>query len=227
MTAPTDAEAELVVTKLGHACVRLERGASRLVVDPGVFSDPGALEGAGAVLITHQHPDHLDPARVSAAIDADPGLQVWGPADAVDRLGGPGERLRVAATGDRFTAAGFEVAVVGEWHAVIHPDIPPMRNVGYLIDGLVLHPGDALTVLDAGVDTLLLPVCAPWLKLGEVIDYVRAVAPRQALPVHDTTYSAAGLAIVHRQLGPDGVGIAPTTYVNWADGDRVVVPAAG
>ena len=49
------------ITKFGHACVRLEHEGSTVVVDPGVFTDPGALDGAGAVLITHEHPDHYHP----------------------------------------------------------------------------------------------------------------------------------------------------------------------
>ena len=87
----------------------------------------------------------------------------------------------------------------------------------------VLHPGDALSVPDKGIDTLLLPVSAPWLKLADVIDYVRAVAPRVALPIHDGVYTAFGLSIVARQLAPDGVGIGETTYHPWSDGDSVTI----
>jgi L-ascorbate metabolism protein UlaG (beta-lactamase superfamily) len=216
---------DLVLTKLGHSCVRLQRGGARLVIDPGVLSDGMALAGAQAVLVTHQHPDHLDAPEVRAALERDPGLEVWAPADAVDVLGGVGDRIHTVGPGDRFTAAGFEVEVVGEWHAVIHPDIPRIANAGYVVNGIVLHPGDALTVPGRAVDTLLLPVAGPWLKLWEVVDYVRTVAPRQALPIHDRMYSPAALTIVTRQLGPEGVGIGETTYVAWTDGDSVSVAA--
>ena len=211
----------LSVTKLGHSCVRLERGDSRLVIDPGVISEPTALKGAAAVLVTHQHPDHLDVPRLREALVADPGLALRAPAVVVEALGGATEQIAVAAPGQRLEVAGFEVQVVGERHATIHADIPPVSNLGYLVDGAVLHPGDALTVPGVPVDTLLLPVSAPWLKLSEVIDYVRAVRPRLALPIHDGFYTPFGLSIVAMQLGPDGVGIGDTTYMPWSDGDSV------
>jgi L-ascorbate metabolism protein UlaG (beta-lactamase superfamily) len=41
------------------------------------MTEPEALDGADAVLITHEHFDHLDEGRVRAALDASPGLRVW------------------------------------------------------------------------------------------------------------------------------------------------------
>ncbi|MGK5643459.1 MBL fold metallo-hydrolase, partial [Streptomyces sp. URMC 126] len=69
--------------------------------------------------------------------------------------------------------------------AVIHPDIPRVTNIGFVLDGSLFHPGDALTVPERPVETLMLPVHAPWSKVAEVIDYVREVKPRRALDVHD------------------------------------------
>jgi L-ascorbate metabolism protein UlaG (beta-lactamase superfamily) len=213
----------LRLTKLGHSCVRIERDGRRLVIDPGSFSDPAALDGAEAVLVTHQHPDHVVLDRLRSALEGPTPPQVWAPPDVVDLLGGPSALVHAARQGTTFEAAGTEVLAVGEWHAAIHPDIPRPANVGYLVAGTVLHPGDALTVPPAPVDVLLLPVSAPWLKLAEVIDYVRAVQPARALPIHEAVYSAAGLAVVARQLGPDGVGIGRTEYVPWVAGDAVEV----
>ena len=47
------------LTKYTHACVRLERDGSVLVIDPGIWSEPHALLGTHAVLVTHEHCDHL------------------------------------------------------------------------------------------------------------------------------------------------------------------------
>ena len=41
------------LTKYSHACVRIERDAAVLVIDPGSFSERAALDGVDAILITH------------------------------------------------------------------------------------------------------------------------------------------------------------------------------
>ncbi|WP_208638123.1 MBL fold metallo-hydrolase, partial [Streptomyces murinus] len=106
---------------------------------------------------------------------------------------------------DTFTAAGFDVRVHGELHAVIHPDIPRITNVGYLLDGgKIFHPGDALTVPDQPVETLMLPVMAPWNKIAEVIDYVREVRPQRAYDIHDALLTDLARPIYDHQIGALG-----------------------
>jgi hypothetical protein len=118
------------------------------------------------------------------------------------------------------TAAGFEVTVHGELHAEIHPDIPRIPNIGFLVDGQVFHPGDALTVPDEPVTTLLLPMHAPWSRTGDLIDYVRAVHADQAFAVHDGLLNETGLALVTALLGERGPG-TPTPFSRLAPGDTV------
>jgi L-ascorbate metabolism protein UlaG (beta-lactamase superfamily) len=208
------------LTKQGHACVVLSEGDQRIVLDPGSFTDPAALDGATAVLITHEHPDHFEPQRLRAALDADPALEVWTNASVAGQLEGLGSRVHVVGHGDAVSVAGVEVHVHGEFHAEIHPDIPRIANVGFLVAGQVFHPGDALTVPDEPVATLLLPVHAPWSKLAEVIDYVRAVDADQAYAVHDGALNDIGLGMVGRLLGEQGPG-TPTPYSRLAPGDSV------
>ncbi|GEA88744.1 MBL fold metallo-hydrolase [Cellulomonas cellasea] len=197
----------------GHACIRLDREGRRLVVDPGSFSSPDALTGAQAVLVTHEHADHVVPDQLRAALEAQPDLEVWAPAPVTEQLAGvtgADARVHTVVAGDRVAAGGFDVAVVGGSHAVIHPDVPGIANVGYLVDGTVLHPGDAFDVPDAaqGVDVLCLPVAAPWLKLAEAVEFARAVGPRVLVPIHDAHLSGAGNAMVDRLLS----GLTPGEY---------------
>ncbi|MFE2247540.1 MBL fold metallo-hydrolase [Streptomyces lavendulae] len=174
------------LTKRLHSCVQLEKDGRTLVIDPGAFSEADAGLGADALLVTHEHPDHFEEGRIRAALDANPAAQLWTARSVAEKLSAayPG-RVHAVGHGDAFEAAGFEVRVHGELHAVIHPDIPRVANVGFLVDASLFHPGDALTVPDAPVDTLMLPVHAPWNKVAEVIDYVREVKPRQAIDIHD------------------------------------------
>jgi L-ascorbate metabolism protein UlaG (beta-lactamase superfamily) len=206
--------------KYGHACVVLCEGERRLVVDPGAFTDPTALDGASAVLVTHEHPDHFVADRLRAAMDADPALEIWTNGSVAGQLEGLGGRVHVVGHGDAVSVAGFDVHVHGELHAQIHPEIPQVKNVGFLVDGQVFHPGDALTVPDEPVATLLLPVHAPWSKASEVIDYVRAVHADQAYAVHDGLLNDTGLALMGGLLGERGPG-TPTPFSRLAPGDSV------
>ncbi len=67
----------MLLTKFGHSCVALDKDDVRLVIDPGVWAGPDVLAGASAVLVTHEHPDHLDEETVRAALTDDPGLRLW------------------------------------------------------------------------------------------------------------------------------------------------------
>jgi L-ascorbate metabolism protein UlaG (beta-lactamase superfamily) len=208
------------LTKQGHACIVLSNGDQRIVVDPGAFTDAAALEGATAVLITHEHFDHFEPQRLRAALDADPALEVWTNKSVAAQLEGLGSRVHVVGHGDAVSVAGLDVHVYGELHAEIHPDIPRIANVGFLIGGQLFHPGDALTVPDEPVATLMLPVHAPWSKVADVIDYVRAVNADQAYAVHDGLLSETGLGVVGGMLSEKGPG-TPTPYSRLAPGDSV------
>ncbi|MER6654868.1 MBL fold metallo-hydrolase [Streptomyces sp. NPDC000971] len=195
----------LNLVKKTHSCVRLERDGRSLVIDPGGFSEDDAVVGADAILVTHEHPDHFDEGRLRAALESDPAAQVWTLRSVAERMSAafPG-RVHTVGHGDTFTTAGFEVQVHGELHAVIHPDIPRITNIGFLVDGSVFHPGDALTVPDHPVETLMLPVMAPWSKISEVIDYVREVKPRRAIDIHDALLTDLARPIYDMQIGALG-----------------------
>lgn len=208
------------LTKHGHACVALSDGDRRLVIDPGAFTEPGALDGAGAVLVTHEHSDHFAGDRLRAAMDADPALEVWTNKSVAAQLSGLTSRVHVVGNGDAVEIAGFDVHVHGELHAEIHPDLARIANIGFLVDGQVFHPGDALTIPDEPVATLLLPVHAPWSRTADIIDYLRAVHADQAFAVHDGLLNDTGLGVVGGLLGERGPG-TPTPFSRLAPGDSV------
>ncbi|NUO61507.1 MAG: MBL fold metallo-hydrolase [Hamadaea sp.] len=185
------------LTKYTHACVRLEKDGKVLVIDPGTFSDEPVLDGVDAVLITHAHFDHFDVDKLKAA---SPGIPVFTCEAVAEELTGVPADVHVVRDGDAFDAAGFGVKVFGEWHTANHPDMPIAQNVGFLVDDELFYPGDALTVPGVDVPTLMVPTNAPWMKLPEMVGYLRAVRPARAFSTHDGLLNDIGLSLVDNYL---------------------------
>ena len=200
---------------LGHACVVVDTGAARVLLDPGAFSDGWqTLEGLDAILVTHQHFDHLDVEKLPALLERNPYAQLEVDPGTAAVLSERGIRHTRREPGETFTVAGTTVEVVGAArgeHAVIHPDIPTIANNGYVLradGGTVMHPGDAYVPAPDGVDVLLLPTGAPWLKVSEAVDYLRAQTPPVAVPIHEAVLANPALHYgLFDSLSPAGTDV--------------------
>ncbi|HEX6872963.1 MAG TPA: MBL fold metallo-hydrolase [Micromonosporaceae bacterium] len=195
------------LVKFEHSCVRVESDAAVLVIDPGTLTSRAALDGVDAVLITHEHADHLNVDMLADELGKRPEVRIFTHTAVAEKIRPLAEIVTTVTAGQRFEAAGFAVRTYGGWHAEIHPDIPSVPNLGYLVDDLLYHPGDSFDVPpEVTVDTLFVPISAPWLKSSESIEFVRAVAPRRAFALHDGLLNDVGLTIVdgllQRLIGP-------------------------
>jgi L-ascorbate metabolism protein UlaG (beta-lactamase superfamily) len=215
------------VVKYTHACVRLESADSVVVIDPGTFSERAALDGVDAVLITHEHHDHIDVEKVADALDGRPGVRVYAHPAVRQRLAemsqaagltGLADVVTGVDAGDEFEAATLRVRAYGGLHAEIHPDLPRVPNLGFLVENSLYHPGDSFTVPgDAEVETLFVPISGPWLKLSDSVDFVRAVAPRRAYALHDCLLSDAGVGVYDGAMGR----LARCDYARLAPGEAI------
>ena len=209
------------ITKLEHSCLIVEDGGDTLVIDPGSFTRPVDADGVVAVVITHEHPDHWTPDQLRGILDRNPEAVVFGPAGVVASAS-DFDVIEVNA-GDTKDVGAFALQFFGGRHAEIHRSIPIVDNVGVLVNGTLYHPGDSYAVPDGvEVGVLAAPVGAPWLKIGEAMDFVDAVAPKQAFGIHEQTLSDAGRGMSDQRLGAiveqhDG------TYIPMMAGDSIEV----
>jgi len=196
------------VTKLEHACQIVTEGDARLVIDPGGFTRPVEATGVVAVVVTHEHPDHVTPEQLRRILDRNPDAVVFGPAGVAAVLAPTGTTVDVVTDGDRLTIGPFTLDFHGTRHQLIHSSVPVVDNTGVLVNGRLFYPGDAYTVPPVPVEVLAAPVGAPWLKVAEMMDHVAAVRPRRAYPVHEATLSDVGYDMhtgrLREALAPDG-----------------------
>ncbi|WP_184729008.1 MBL fold metallo-hydrolase [Saccharopolyspora phatthalungensis] len=193
------------ITHFGHSCVLIETESARLLIDPGAFSaDFEDLRDLDAVLITHQHVDHLDLDRLPGLLAANPNARLVADAGSASSIAEKGLTAITARPGESLELGGVAVNVVGGSHAVIHPDLPVIDNIGYVVDhGAFYHPGDSFFVPEQRIDVLGLPAGAPWMKLSEAVDFLRAVTPRAAVPIHEAVLAKPHLHYrMFEQLGP-------------------------
>ena len=194
------------LTKFGHACVRIEKDGRRLVVDPGGLTEPRALDGASAVLVTHEHFDHFCEATLRRAAGGNPALRIWANTSVAAATGRPRRPGARGRRGRRLHRAGLRCA--GARDLARTRSTPTSRaspTSASSSTAALFHPGDALTVPDSPVDTLLLPYTAPG-PPPEAHRLRTRGGPARVQAIHDGALNDMGRTMLAGLLGANGPG---------------------
>ena len=203
------------LTHLGHACLLVETGGQRILIDPGVFS-PGIVDvtGLDVILITHQHADHVDLQRLPAMLEVNPQARLYAEPQAAAVMAEAGIASEHTVAGEELTFGRVLIMPVGEKHALINEALPRIGNLGVVLraegEPSLFHPGDAYDGEPGQIDILALPLSAPWAASRDTVAFAQRIAPRVSVPIHDVLLSSIGRQLYLSQvqsLGPEDMEV--------------------
>ena len=203
------------LTHLGHACLLVETGGQRILIDPGVFS-PGIedVTGLDVILVTHQHADHIDLQRLPAILEANKQASLYAEPQAAAVMTEAGIGSEHTVAGEELSFGRVLVMPVGEKHALINEALPRIGNLGVVIrvegEPSLFHPGDAYDGDPGQIDILAVPLNAPWTAGRDTVAFAQRIAPKVSVPIHDALLSAIGRQLYLSQLksfGPESMEV--------------------
>jgi len=181
------------ITKLGHCCMVVEQNGARILTDPGAWTTAqNDVRAIDAVLITHEHTDHLHVDSLKEVLRNNPQAVVFTNVGVAKILKKEGIAFQLLEHQQTAQIKGVSLEGHGEKHADIYPTVPSVVNTGYLVADRFFYPGDALYVPGKPVKILALPVAGPWVKIAEAIEYAKSVRPQLCFPVHDGMLKITG-----------------------------------
>lgn len=186
------------ITKFGHSCILLDDGQTKLLIDPGAWSQLPELSVDG-VIITHAHQDHFTLEKLQA-LEWQSEPKIITNSEVKTELEKNSLTCDIVEAGQETIIGSIRIQAFGNQHAIIHPDLPTFQNTGYLINEKFFHPGDALEVPTMPVEFLFLPVSAPWSKIQETLDYITILKPKYVFPIHDAILSPEAASGVFYRL---------------------------
>ena len=213
------------ITKQGHACLTLTEGGRSLLIDPGVFTESiGSTDGIDGVVITHEHVDHWSVDHLRGVLGANPGIPIYTTPGVAGQLGELADLARITEIDhDQVVeCGGFSLRFTSGLHALIHSSLPQPQNLGVMVNDAFYYGGDSYLLPDRAVETLAIPISAPWLKVGELFDYMEQVKPTTCINTPDSLLSDRGFGLLKTMVGAACERIG-STYSPLTPGDELSV----
>jgi L-ascorbate metabolism protein UlaG (beta-lactamase superfamily) len=204
------------ITKIGHCCLVVEEQGVTLLTDPGEWSrGQNDVVNIDAVLITHEHADHLHLESLRNVLSNNPNARIITNSGVGAILAREDIAHEIVGEAEKTDVRGVLIEGFGTAHAIIYDSVPPIENTGYFIADKLFYPGDSLHSPGRRPEILALAVGGPWLKIGEAIQYAKDLNPRIAFPVHDAMFNDVGRTLHHRlpalYLEKTGIQFVPMT----------------
>lgn len=194
------------LTKYEHACLLLEKNGKKAIIDPGAYAKSlGTPTDVVAIVVTHEHQDHLDDAAVKRIVDANPDVKILAEESLADRF--KDMNYHAVAAGIGMEIEPFHFEFFGGKHAEVHPNIPIVDNLGVMVDDTLYYPGDSFSAPHKPVAVLALPTDAPWAKFRESVDFLTEIKPEWAFSTHDIFASEFGYDLIDRMVGMFGKNV--------------------
>lgn len=193
---PTDklptSQGELTVTFIGHGSLAFGFGGHSIQVDPyGKLADYSRFPKADMVVLTHDHPDHLDVEAIEAVRGTNTVILLTARCARQVRGG------EVMKNGDVLTVKGIRVEAVPAYNLVHRRDNGEVFHTrgdgnGYVFtfgDRKVYVAGDTENTPEmkalTGIDAAFLPMNLPYTMTPEMVaDAAKAFKPRILYPYH-------------------------------------------
>lgn len=199
---------------LGHATVLIEMDGTRVLTDPLLRkrvgplvrvvppAHPDPLRDVDAVLLSHLHGDHAQPASLRLVTRSGPLIAPRGAADWLRRRGIA--NVRELGVGDQTEVGALRVEAVSATHEAQRRPLGPSADpLGFVVRGSqsAYFAGDTdifegMGALNGTIDVALLPVWGwgPTLGPGHLDPAGAAhaaalIGPRVAIPIHWGTYA--------------------------------------
>ena len=211
----------MTITKYEHACLVITEGDNQAVIDPGIFSvSLPSLKNVVVTVITHINTDHFDKNTVKQLITDNPDVKIFSTQEVAEA--NKDLRIIVAEPGSVHKVDGFTLAFFGGQHATIHHSKPPAQNIGVLVNTTLYYPGDSFVLPGRPISILAAPAAAPWLRIGEAMDFLMDVKAERAFPTHDAILSKEGQQVYDSLLQPMAKTV-DTMYERLTVGQSITV----
>ena len=176
----------MTIKKLGHCCLFIETKDTKIVTDPGAWTDyPDTLPEVDIILITHEHQDHFHVPAIKEFLNVSPQAVVICNNSVAKLLHDEGITYEVMQDGSDKSFGDLHLEGYGKDHAEIYGEFGQVENTGFIIADELYYPGDGFFMPEKKVNILALPVAGPWLLIKEAIDFAKEYGAKKCFPVHD------------------------------------------